>query len=338
MCLIADYEHDSQTDSSERTAAPMKLLPVPPDVAQTGLRVVKSVCLGPSGSRLSDLQAGLVRGIQKHILHTDIDVDRLDDISPEAVVHLRIEQTFRERIIRGAIIAACIDGEMDAGAVGRLERFAQALAVDLSPVKTAWKLANRHFILARVDIVRRSLPGVKLRETVSSQGLVATIKQFVPLTGGTLPDVAAKYRQLEQYAEGTLAHAFTDYLHRNGFPFPGEAGAGPEIIVVHDCLHVLGEYGTTATEEIEIAAFQAGCQFDDPIYGILFGLAQYHLNIQVAPVAPSQGMQADPEKMIAAFARGCRVNRDMWRDFDPWDYFHRPLTELRRDFGVPPKV
>ena len=133
-----------------------------------------------------------------------------------------------------------------------------------------------------------------------------------------------------------MAREYTNYLRKNDFPYPGEKGAGPEIIVVHDCLHILGGYGTTASEEIEIAAFQAGCQFEDPIYGILFGLAQYHLNVQVAPVAPSESLQADPEKLIAAFVRGCQINRDMWRDFDPWDYFDRPVRDIRRDFGVPP--
>ncbi|BCA56801.1 hypothetical protein W02_39410 [Nitrospira sp. KM1] len=92
------------------------------------------------------------------------------------------------------------------------------------------------------------------------------------------------------------------------------------------------EIHTSALEKIEIAAFRASCQFEDPIYGILFGLAQYHLNIQVAPVAPPQRLQANPQKLIAAFARGCRIKRDMWRDFNPWQYFDRQVEDRRREF------
>ena len=73
------------------------------------------------------------------------------------------------------------------------------------------------------------------------------------------------------------------------------------------------------------------------LYGLLFGLAQYHLGIQVAPVAPPEQLQANPEKMIAAFARGCRMKRDMWTDFNPWDHFTKQVDALRDDLGVIPK-
>lgn len=288
----------------------MMLNPVPPDAAHLGLRTIKSVCIGAAGVKLSELQSQLVAGIQKHILKTDFRLDELREISPEELSAKPIEREFKERLIRGCIIAACIDGEMDPKAVERLDRYAKALQVDMAPIRTAWKLADKCQLLARIDLVRKALPGVKMRQTVTSQGMLAAVTQFFPLLGGELPDVTTRYRQLDRYSEGTLGKAFTTYLRENGFPFPGEKGAGPEIIVVHDCLHILGGYGTTAPQEIEIAAFQAGCQFEDPIYGILFGLAQYHLNVQVAPVAPAQHLQADPENMVAAFARGCRVKRD----------------------------
>lgn len=315
----------------------MKLNPVPPDVAYHGLRTIKSVCVGTAEANLSELQSQLVAGIQKHLLKTDFRLDELPGISPEELSAQSIEPEFKDRLIRGCIVAACIDGEMNPQAVERLERYANALGVDMAPIRTARRLADKSLLLARIDIVRKSLPGVKVGQTVASQGLLAAIRQFFPLLGGELPDVTARYKQLDRYAEGTLGKAFTAYLRENGFPFPGQKGAGPEIIVVHDCLHILGGYGTTAPEEIEIAAFQAGCQFEDPIYGILFGLAQYHLNVQVAPVAPSQHLQADPKNMVAAFARGCEVKRDMWRDFAPWDHFGRQVEDLRRDFGIPPK-
>lgn len=315
----------------------MKLTPGPPDIAHLGLRTIKSICVEPSGTGLSELQLQLLTGIQKYILKTAFELDGLPTLSPADLATHTIAQEFKDRIIRGCIIAACIDGEMDPLKVGRLERYAMALQVDMGPVRTAWKLANKNLLLARIDIVRKSLPGVKIRQVLQSQGLLAAIKQFFPLVGGELPEVMARYRQLDGYAEGTLARAYTEYLRLNHFPFPGEKDAGPEIIVVHDCLHILGGYGTTAPEEIEIAAFQAGCQFEDPLFGILFGLAQYHLNIQVAPVAPSQGLQANPEKLVAAFARGCHVNRDMWRDFDPWKYFDRQVEDIRVELGVPEK-
>lgn len=312
----------------------MKLTPVPTDIAYAGLRAIKAMCLNSGTPSLSLMQTQLLNGIQKHILHSDFDLHTLPVISPTELAEIQMDGEFAKRIINGGIITACIDGEMNPVILAELEKYASALKVDSAPLKTAWHLANHNLLLARIDIIRKSLPGVKIKETFKSEGLIATIKQFLPLRGVALPQVTVRYRQLESYPDGTLGKLFTDYLHENKFPFPGEDGAGPEIIVLHDCLHILGGYGTSAPEEIEIAAFQAGCQFDEFIYGMLFGLAQYHLNIQMAPVAPPQAMQANPEKIIAAFARGCRVNRDMWRDFKPWDHFHKSITELRAELGI----
>jgi hypothetical protein len=315
----------------------MILNPVPSDIAQAGLRFLKTICLSSSNSKLSELQSQFLSGVQKHILNSEFEISTLETITPSELAAVVNIQEFRERMIRGGIVAACIDGTIDISEAKLIEEFTKALNIEMAPIRTAWKIANHHLKLARIDIVRKSLPGFKLKETFKNEGLIATVKQFFPLAGIELPNVTDRYRKLAAYPVGTLGKEFANYIERNQFPLPGQKGAGPEIITVHDCIHILGDYGTTAPEEIEVAAFQAGCTSQDPIYGLLFGLAQYHLNIQVAPVAPSQALQADPEKMIAAFARGCRVKRDLWADFKPWDYFNKQVVELRAEFGIEPK-
>jgi hypothetical protein len=316
----------------------MKLNPVPQPIAHAGLRALKTVCLTSSKESLSELQAQFISGVQNHILKTNFSLDSIIPISPEELASCVTETEFQERILRACILAACIDGSVDGAEMSQIEKFAKSLKVDTSPVKTAWNLAKEHLLLARIDIVRKSLPRSKIKQTLHQEGLLATIKQFFPLIGIEIPDVTLRYKKLLDYPDGTLGKEFTHYLGRNGFPFPGEKGAGPEIIVLHDCLHILGDYGTSAPEEIEVASFQAGCHTGDPIYGLLFGLAQYHLDIQVAPVAPSQKLQANPEQIIAAFARGCQVNRDMWTEFNPWDHFGKQIESLRQELGITPKT
>lgn len=316
----------------------MKLSPVPDTVALAGLRMVKSVCCGPNHEPLSDLQLSLINGIQKYILKTNFNVSQLSWISPEELSALVKDQEFKRRMVNGGIIAACVNGEMSSSALERLEAYTKALGTEGKPLRTAMNLAHHNLVLARFNIVRKSLPGVKVKQTIQNEGVLAIVRQFFPLLGIELPEVTEKYKKLEGYPEGSLGKEFMNYLDHNQFPLPGQKNSGPEIIVLHDCLHILGNYGTTPAEEIEVASFQAGCQFEDPIYGLLFGLAQYHLNIQVAPVAPSESLNADPEKLIAAFARGCAVNRDMWRDFNPWDHFQSQVTDLRKTLNILPKA
>lgn len=299
-----------------------------------GLRAVKRICVEDENGQLSELQAQFLSGVQRHILDTDLDLEKLRPIDPAELAATVAQGEFRNRILCAGVIAACIDGEMNPAAVDRVEAFASALEVDRDRLRVARHLADRNLVLARIEIVRGSLAGVKVRETIRQQGFLAMAKQFLPLFRVEIPSVTKRYETLESYPDGTLGREFWSYLVANHFPLPGRKGAGPEIIVIHDCLHILGGYGTTPDQEIEVAAFQAGCQSGDPLLGLLFGLAQYHLNIQVAPVAPAQSLKARPELVVEAFARGCKVNRDMWRDFVPWDHFEKSVADLRRDLNI----
>ena len=314
----------------------MQLSRPPEHVARAGLRALHTVCIADGSLR--PLEAAFVRAVQEHVLHSEVDLASLEPITPEELARTVAPGEHRARILGGAVIAACIDGSTTEDEVEVLERFAAALELDPAPVRTARRLAKTQIFLARVDIARRALAGHKVRQTVREEGVLAMVAQLMPLMGIADPALAARYRALESSPEGTLGRAYFDFVVSNGFSFPGEAGAGPEIIVVHDCLHVIGEYGTSPEQEIEVAAFQAGCHGGDPLYGLLFGLAQYHLGVQVAPVAPAESMHADPVRMMRAFARGCRVRRDMWSDFRPWDHFSTPLDALRAELDVVPSA
>lgn len=310
----------------------MQLETVPNEVANAGLRAIFTVAC--ADGEVTPLETAFIDSVQTNILRSHVDLARLVGIAPEELAEAVPAGELRTRIVCGMVVASCIDGEATVEEVAVIEAFARALGVDLAPVRTARRLANEQLTLARIAIVRRALPGYKIKQTLRERGPVALIKQFIPMMGGHDDALAAKYRALEAYPAGTLGRGYFDFITANQFSFPGEPNAGPEIIVTHDCLHVIGGYGTSATEEIDIAAFQAGCHDDNPLYGILFGLAQYHLGVQMAPVAPAEKGHADPMRMLRAFARGTEIKRDMWADFRPWDHFAKPLDTFRTELGL----
>jgi tellurite resistance protein len=310
----------------------MQLSPVPERVAHAGLCALRAIAL--ADGELSPLEAAFLESIQTNVLHSHVDLTTLEPIAPDELARAIPPGEMRERLLCGAVVMSCIDGKITEDEVSVLEAFARALALDLAPVRTARRLAREHLLLARIDIARRALAGHKLRQTLREDGVIALVKQLASLFGATNDAVAARYRSLEQFPAGTLGREYFDFISGNGFSFPGEQGAAPEIIVVHDCLHVIGGYGTSASEEIDVSSFQAGCHSGDPLYGLLFGLAQYHLGVQVSPVAKGEQLNADPQRMMRAFARGTELTRDMWSDFRPWDHFDRPLDALRAELGL----
>ena len=200
------------------------------------------------------------------------------------------------------------------------------------------KLVDEHLLRFRLDILRRSFFGQRGVDFVKHRG----IRGLVSVVGNLLqienPAMTARYRALESFPEGSLGRGDFDFVTRNHFSFPGEKGAGPEPIVFHDCLHVLAEYDTSAIEETQIAAFQAGTMQQGAIYGLLFPLAQFHLGVAITPVTKAETDVIDPELWIKAFVRGTRTNRDLASSWQPWDDFARPVAELRREYGIEPRT
>lgn len=313
----------------------MKLSPVPQDVARAGLRALKTICAASGG--IVPLEASFLDGVQRHLLGTSFDIDGLEPIDEHELAAAVPTGDFRERIIGGMVIASCIDGEATPAEMETIERYAKALDVDPDVLRTGRYLAAEQFLLARIDIARRALPGYKAAQIFREEGLPAVIKQILPLLGVANETTAARYRALASYPEGTLGRAYHDFIVRNRFSFPGEKHAGPEAIVLHDTLHVLGDYGTTAEEEVQVAAFQAACHDDRPFHGLLFALAQFHLGIAMTPVSSPEKLRADPEAMLKALARGAKIPRDMWADFEPWEHFGRPIADVRRELRIEPR-
>jgi hypothetical protein len=308
----------------------MKLSPVSPEAARAGLRAIKTVC----GGELTELEAGFVDGVQRHILNTSFDVAALEPIDAAELARVVPPGELRERMIGGMVIASCMDGEASPDELRRIEEFAKAFEISPAILKTGHHLANEQFVLARIDIARRALPGYKAAQIFREEGLPALVRQILPMLGVSNDALTAKYRALGEYPAGTLGRAYFEFITSNQFSFPGESHAGPEAIVTHDLLHVLGGYQTSAEEEVLVASFQAGCRREEPFHAMLFAIAQFHLGISIAPVSTPERLKADPEQMLEAFARGTRITRDMWGDFRPWEHFARPLADVRRELNI----
>jgi tellurite resistance protein len=312
----------------------MELSVPPAEVARAGLRAMKVVA--SADGEFHPLERGLMMSAQEHILQTTFDLDALPPITPDELA-AAVPAEFRDRVLHACTIVALIDGEATAEEADQIDSYAAALGVDSQPLKDLRRIIDGQFLRARVDILRRSFIGQRMKDYVIRRGVRGLVTIARALLDQPHEATAARYRSLEAKPEGTLGRGYHEFVRRNGFAFPGEPGGAAEPIVFHDCLHVLAGYDTTSIEETQIASFQAGILNKDPIFGLLFMLAQFHLGVQVTPVTPAEKMVVDPALMLAAFARGTHVNRDLCTAWQPWDDFDRQVSELREAYNILPR-
>lgn len=313
----------------------MSFAPLPPEVVEPCLRALKTVAL--EDQREDTLERGLLEALQRHVLHSELDLDALAPIEPEELSAAVTDPAQRAEILHGCIMMTLIDGEASPEEVARVDRYADALEVHDASLKDLHRFVDRSLLLLRLDVFRRFIAADRMQKELREKGLGALLRLAKAQLLGGDPAVAARYQALEALPEGTLGREYFRFIRDNGFALPGEPGGAPEPIVFHDANHVLGGYGTSPSEETQVAAFHAGNRGYDKFGMLLFVLLQFHLGVAITPVAPGFRGVVDPERVLAAFERGAQLNTDLVSDWDPRDDWETPLSELRERFGVPPR-
>ena len=313
----------------------MSFPPPPPEIARAGMRAL--VAVARADGTVGDLERQMLTSVQRHILRLDVEMTELEEITPEALAAQVTDATFRERIVGGCVLMALIDGEPSEAELDQVKSYATALKVSTGAVKNLKRLTQKRLLLARFDIARRSFIGNKFREKLANDGIrgIATVLKAMRFGDEKM---AARYRTLESYPDGSLGREYARFIRGHDFSFPGEEGSPPELIMVHDCHHVLGGYETTPSEEVAVACFTAGFSNQDPFSTILFIVAQFHLGLQITPSAEAFEMVVSPDAMTKAISRGSQVNVDLADNWHPWQGdFDLQVDELRRRYNIVPR-
>ncbi|HKU42900.1 MAG TPA: hypothetical protein VJR89_32295 [Polyangiales bacterium] len=313
----------------------MQLIAPAPDIALAGLRALKTVALADGD--LHSLERRLIEGVQRHILQTSFELDLLEPIQPQQLAAAVEPAELRERILAACVLIALIDGQPSAAEAELLQAYAAAFGLQSAAVRDVQRLIDHQLLVLRADIARRSFLGQRGRAYLAERGVRGFARTVRALLGIENPKLAKQYQAYQDLPRGTLGREYVEFVRANGFALPGEPNGAPEVVVFHDCLHVLGGYDTTSIEETQIASFQAGMLKRDAVFGLLFMLAQFHLGVQVTPITAAERLVADPDLMLQAFARGSKVNRDLCTEWDPTQDFHRTVDELRREYNIQPR-
>jgi len=267
--------------------------------------------------------------------------DQLDPITPEELAGALDSEGLRKQFLMAMYVTALIDGEASPEEVAQIEAYAKALEVEATQVKNLHRLMKGHMKRLRFDMVRHSWVAHKIKNDVwPKHGLKGVLKTvFTILQKHEDPEVAARYRALEHYPEGSLGRGYYDMMIREGFAFPGEKGAPPEFMAIHDCTHILSGYMNTPQEEVFTAGFTVGYTQVNPAAMLLAVMLQFHLAVQIIPADPGRTGLFDVMGFMKAAQRGAQMNIDLISSgWDPWDVFDQPVDELRRRYNVPPRL
>ncbi len=314
----------------------MELPKPPPHIARAGLRALKSVAAADGEMRAVELQ--LIGVIQRNILNIDDDLDELDTITPEQLAEAVTEELVRKRIVGACAMLSLVDADADASERTLVTAYAKALGVKDKTLKVLKRYAKGQMRLLRFDVARRFLAADRLKKQVRDGGFLSLFGVLRDaLRRGEDTKLANRYRALGDLPDNTLGKQYFEFIRGNEFSLPGEVGAAPELIVFHDCHHVLAGYGTDPDDEAQIAAFHAGSHGEDPFGMLLFSMMQFHLGVQITPAAEAFEGRADPELLMRAFIRGSKVKGDVIRDWEPRDHFERDVDELRAELNILPR-
>lgn len=243
----------------------------------------------------------------------------------------------RRRLVQLAAIAALVDGIPTREAAAALADIDRALGVGEPAIAVVRHLSLKNSRRARLLITRRIARHI-LGAAVRAEGLRGLARIVRPLFLGRsplYPDVAWRYRQLGMLPAGSFGHEFWHHCTERRFAFPGEGGAAiPERLVFHDVGHVLAGYDTDPAGEIQQGAFQAGVVRRDGFMFLIFAVVQFHLGIQITPVAAGEVGFFDVPKVMRALARGAACRVDLSADHRLWSDAPRPLAEVRAELGL----
>lgn len=309
-------------------------------IGRLGLACLKQVALNtPSGP--SPKALAVLRGVRDHLLGIALDLETLEPLTPEEAGRqldaLDAAPIWRQRILRGMTLTALFDGSPSQAQLDLLSRGATCFRADDQPITTYRQVLEKRLLPLRLDIARRGFLKDAFTTTLQQQGPRGALAIARVLLGQGDDAMAERHRALRDYPDDSFGFAYAHFIDRNGFSFPGEVGGPPPPVLLHDCCHVLGGYGTTAEEEGAVLGFQGGFERQDPFMVLMLVMAEYELGIGMSPFLCAETGQLDPERVFAGMAHGRQVNTDLISNLNPWQHFSSPLEEVRARFNVLPR-
>ncbi len=300
-------------------------------------------------NRLEPVQASLLSAVLDALMGVSVDFDALEPLSPAdtAAALAGHDPEFLQRIVHLMVLGELILRPLPADVARRVAVYADALGVDDQFVRVARRYAQGAFGLAWLDLHRSGF--ADHWEAARMDQLRTEVKlpdQLSP--GATDPELARRWAVFEQLDDGTLGRSVWEMYRGRGFSLPGSQGGASAYLAQHDFVHVLADYGTNLSGEIEVFAMIGSADPDPKGFAWLTTLIGL---FETGYVADAGFFTSDLKqrrldsaamhiRLADALRRGavlCTTLRTDLLEIDYHDHAHLSLGDVRDQLGIPPK-
>lgn len=317
----------------------------PPDADEVALlcRGFASAPAPPGG--LSPTQLMLVRASVPAMTGFPFTPGEPIDAAAFAAGLAQRDAAFRCRILQNIVLLALVLRPLPVEVAERVAAFAEELSVEEDMLAVTREFAEGTFGLAAVDFDRNGYTGAWHPDDAAAlhtSGVLASAWQAAVDD----PELAARWRSLEQLPEGSLGRRVTELYRARGFTYPGLPGSAPPLLAQHDWVHVLADYGTTVEAELEVFAFIARANDDPHGFSLLamivslFETGYLRTGAGLFEQSPGHLSQRGVATRVAdALRRGALTPGST--DFLRTDWFavaDLPVEGAREHFGIPAKA
>ena len=336
-------------------AEELRAYPSREEVELTVAGVVGAVT--PPGG-LTTVQRAVLNAHVEAMTGIALDVAEIDPIGPEAFAEgLRARnEAFRTRMVQVMLLAEMLLVPIPPEVSARVEEYAAWLGVGDDMIEVVRRIATGSLGLALIDFERSGYFEQLLAEPPAHLHTSRALSDAWELASKD-DALYGKWAALERCPNGSLGQGVWRFYRARGFTFPGRPQSAPPTLAQHDWIHVLADYGSTVESEIEVFGLISRAN-DDPrafsllamvlglfetgyLYGAargFFGYDRGHLSRDVDRMAARLADAMYRGAILATYLN--ETGRHHATDLLATDWFahaDRPLTEVRADYGLPPR-
>ncbi|MEM7338781.1 MAG: hypothetical protein AAF467_09040 [Actinomycetota bacterium] len=257
-------------------------------------------------------------------------------------------ETFRFTLFQKMSLVSLVAQEMPPDVPATLGRYAAALGLVENMAEWHAKCGGQSFDALMLDFARNGYSGGFMERSRP------VLRTDADLGDGwaTVEDderLAQEWDALERCPDGSIGRTVFDFYVSRNFSFPGRPGSAPPLLAQHDWVHVLGDYGTTLENEMEVFALISSADVNPQSFSLLamviglFGTGRVPSAAGLFEADRGHLDEAVSVRVAEAMARGARLHPgdDLPRALLEVDWFalsDQPLADVQARFGIEPKT